>query len=755
MKLKRIVPLALVSLVFVTAASAAVLSDVRGVVLDPKGDSVKDAKVTLRPKASESLRTEKTNDSGEFIFSGVASGEYIISVEAYGFAKAEQSVVVVSGSSPSLRFQLQVSLKENINVTAPPGVMGTETATPTTLVSKEQIQNTTGATRTGSAKAITSYVPGSYVIHNQLHVHGGHQVTWLIDGVPIPSTNGGVDVGTPFNLNDISYLEAQRGSYSVEYGDRTYGIFSIIPRTGFDSTRQVELSFLYGNFNLTDDFISFADHTDRFGYYASLHGMRTGYGLAAPTPEVLHDSAHGFGGLASLTFKRDQSNQFKLIGSFERDTFEVPNDREAQAAGIRDEARQKDAFVFFTWLRTVGPHFLLNVSPFYHFAGGDFEGGPNDKPIIPRHERSSHYVGAHVLASAVTRRHSLKMGLYAFAERDSTLFGIQTTDGSGVNLKQRVKTNGNLEAVFIGDQYKPFSWLGLIGGIRLTHFEGAITETAADPRVGATIRLPRLNWVFHGFYGRYYQEPPLSTVSGPLLDFVAESGFGILPLHGERDEEHQFGITLPVKKWWVDVVHYRTGVKNFFDHEALGSSNIFFPVTIERARIRGVDVSVKSPKIRDWLGVSMIYALQRIEGQGAITGGLTDFAPSSDFFFLDHDQRHTLTMGVYASLLWDIYLFEETHYGSGFTDVGGSDDHHDEEFRPAHLPEQRGQSHLPGHFRFDLTLGKKFRKNWNVSLNSWNITNSSYLLDNSPTLGGVHWVTPRQIWVEVRYRFNY
>ena len=755
MKLRAIVWAAVIILAFTTILLGAMLSQVRGVVLDPKGDPVKDAKVALRSLTSDYLRTERTGDNGEFIFAGVTSGEYSVAAEAVGFARSEQSVTVVSGSSPEVRFQLEVfSVKEKVNVVAQPGVMGTETATPTTLVNKEQIQNTPGATRTGSAKAITSYVPGSYLIHNQLHVHGGHQVSWLIDGVPIPSTNGGVDVGTPFNLNDVAYLEAQRGSYSVEYGDRTYGIFSIIPRTGFESAKQCELSLIYGNFNLTDDFISFADHSDKLAYYASLHGMRTDYGLAASGPEVLHDSAYGFGGFGSLIFNHDQLNQFRLIGSFERDRFQVPNDRQAEAAGTRDVALQKDAFVFFKWTHTVGPRFLLTVSPFYHFAGGEFKGGPNDEPVIPRHERSSHYGGAYVMASAVTRRHSLKMGLYAFAERDNTFFGIQSTDGSGVNLMQRVKTNGNLESIFLGDQYKPFGWLSLIGGIRLTHFAGAINENAADPRIGATIRLPRVNWALHGFYGRYYQEPPLSTVSGPLLDFVTKSGFGILPLRGERDEEHQFGITLPVKKWWVDAVHYRTGAKNFLDHEVLGSSNIFFPVTIERARIRGFDLSVKSPRLRDRVGISLVYALMRIEGQGAVTGGLTDFEPASDFFFLDHDQRHTLTAGVYVSLPWDMMIFEETQYGSGFTNMADSENQ-GKSIRLLESSVPKVTDHLPGHVRVDLTLGKKLGKNWNVSLNTWNITNSSYLLDNSPSLGGVHWVTPRQIWVELRYRFHY
>ena len=63
-------------------------------------------------------------------------------------------------------------------------------------------------------------------------------------------------------------------------------------------------------------------------------------------------------------------------------------------------------------------------------------------------------------------------------------------------------------------------------------------------------------------------------------------------------------------------------------------------------------------------------------------------------------------------------------------------------------------SHLPGHARFDLGAGKRFGKNWSVTVNILNVTNGSYLLDNSPLLGGVHWVEPRQIWAEVRYKFH-
>jgi len=77
-------------------------------------------------------------------------------------------------------------------------------------VSRQQIAQTPGASRTNSLALITDYVPGSYVTHNQLHIRGGHQVTWLVDGVPVANTNIADTVGPQFDPKDIDYLEVQR-----------------------------------------------------------------------------------------------------------------------------------------------------------------------------------------------------------------------------------------------------------------------------------------------------------------------------------------------------------------------------------------------------------------------------------------------------------------------------------------------------------------------------------------------------------------
>jgi outer membrane cobalamin receptor len=738
MNLRQGLCFAALLLSFAATSKASVFGDLRGVVRDPQQRLIRDAKITLRSRSSELTMTGLTDDAGAFVFRGVPIGEYLVTVEASGFRKVEQPVIVVSDSAPVLQFNLEIApLSQSVDVVARPELAGSDSPTPTTLVSRAEIEKTPGAARSNSLAMITNYTPGAYVTHDQLHIRGGHQVTWLVDGVPVANTNIASNVGPQFDPKDIDYLETQRGSYSAEYGDRTYAVFNIVPRTGFERSREGELVLSYGRFHQTNDQINFGSHTDRFAYYASVNGNFSEFGLATPTAEVLHDEAHGFGGFASLIYNATVRDQLRLVAALRADRYQVPNDADAQAAGIRDDEREKDAFVNFSWVRTLATDLLLTVSPFYHFNRAGFTGGPADTPVIPQEQRSSQYAGAQVIFSALTRRHSAKAGAYAFFQLDNAFFGLEATDGSGLNVRQRERPTGNLEALFLEDQCKAASWLTLTGGLRLTHFSGAVSENAASPRVGAAIRVPHLNWTLHGFYGRFYQAPPLSTVSGPLLALAVDQGFGFLPLHGERDEEYQFGLTVPVKGWVIDTDYFQTSVKNFFDHSAIGASNIFFPLTIDRARMRGWELTLRSPKISHRGQVYVTYSHQRAEGQGGVTGGLTDFSPPGEgFFFLDHDQRHTLNVGGDVSLPGRSYFAASVHYGSGFTNG-------------------EGPEHLPGHTTSDLSAGKSFGERWSLAVHAVNVADSRFLMDNSETFGGAHFVDPRQVYVELRYRFHY
>jgi len=730
-----------ISLGLSAAALATVFGSVRGVVHDPQHRPVPSIKIILKAETSDFLLTAETDANGDFQFDSVPLGQYSVRATDPAFAPEEQLVTVFSGTAPVLHLELHLATQTQ-SVTVSADAAQTETVTPTSLVDRLQIQETPGAARTNSLAMITNYVPGSYLTHDQLHVRGGHQVSWLIDGVSIPNTNIASNLGPQIDPKDIDTLETQRGSYSADYGDRTYGVFNVAARTGFERNREAELVLSAGNLYQTDDQFDFGGHSNRFAYYTSVTGNRTNLGLQTPTSAVVHDAANGFGGFTSLIFNLDPQDQFRLIAQARRDFYQVPVDPSDPSTILRDSNRENDSFAAFSWIRTFGPGLVLTVSPFFHYNSVNYRSDVNDMPSAATQDRSSKYAGGQAGISWIKGRNNARMGLYSFAQQDDQFFHVIYNDGSGSDFQQAQTPTGSLIAAFVEDQFKPTSWLTLNGGLRQTHFSGNVVENATSPRVGASVRIPKLNWVFRGFYGHFYQAPPLGTLSGPALDAIrTQQQLDFVPLAGERDEEHQFGVTIPIKGWVLDADNFLTRATNFFDHNSLNNSNVFFPVDVHDARINGWELTLRSPRLRNRAQFYLTYSNQFALGRGCIVGGLIGpcAVPPPGFFALDHDQRNTLHLGGQYTLPWRAYASTDVYYASGFSNSN-----------PA-IP----GDHLQPHTTFDLSLGKQFGEQFSVNLEAINVANRRVLLDNSFTFGGTHYLNPREIFVQVRYHFHY
>jgi len=751
-------------------AQAEIFGTVRGIVHDPQHRPIQDAAVDLKAQHSDWVQHQKTNENGEFEFSAVPLGEYTVTVTVSGFQQAQENVIVESGTSPVLHLQLALaSVSEKTVVTGEAVAAPLDSVTPTTLLSRQDIQETPGADRSNSLAMITDFVPGAYVTHDQLHIRGGHQVSWLVDGVPVPNTNIASNVGPQFDPKDVDYLEVQRGSYDADYGDRTYGVFNVVPRTGFERDKECDLATSFGTFYQTNDQISCGGHTDRFAYYGSLNGNRSNLGLQPPAPEVIHDAENGVGGFGTLMFNVDPKDQLRLVVSSRRDYYQIPNSNGQinEIDGVpgaiyetpyppgtffqMDGEQEADTFVNFTWVRTLSPNALLTVSPLFHYNSANYSSNPNDLPTATTDDRASTYVGGQVTLSGTIARNTMSGGFFGFYQHDNQLFAVLFNDDSGTNFTDREIVNGGLQEFWFEDKFKATSWLTLSGGVRQSHFEGTITENATSPRAGISVQIPRISIVFHGFYGDFYQAPPLLTFSGPaLVNAASGQGYSFSALHGERDEEYQFGLTIPYKGWSLDTDTFRTRANNFFDHNNLGESNVFIPVTLTEALIRGWEVTLRSPLLWRRGQLHLAYSNQIGEARGNITGGLipTDNAYTNDYGQLDHDQRNTLNVGGQVTLPWRSFVSGNVYYGSGFSNGNG----------PAvtgEAPCCSSLDYLPSHVTVDVSLGKDFGENFSASVSGLNVANRRVMLDDSLTFGGFHWDNPREIFVQVRYRFHY
>jgi hypothetical protein len=747
-----------------TLLGATVFSTVHGVIHDPEHRPIGGAKVTLKAADSDFALRTTTSADGVFELPRVPIGVYRLSIIAPGFATATQSVAVTSGTNPVLHIPLAIAVTTQ-SVVVESSATPVDSATTTTLVTRGMIDQTPGAGRTLGMQMITNYVPGSYMTHDQLHVRGGHQVSWLIDGVSIPNTKIASNVGPQFDPKDIDSLETQRGSYGADLGDRTYAVFDVLPRNGFERNREAELRLSGGNFYSAESQLSFGDHTDKTAWYTSLSGARSNYGLQTPIPTIYHDATNSQSAFVSLIRNQTQRDQLRIDGQYRQDYFQVPYNPSTtdyqttsgyySSYGLRDGQKERDAFLIANWVHTISPKAEFSIAPFFHMNQANYDSRSDDYPVATTWHQSSNYGGAQADTRMEAWRNSFSGGIYSFFQHENDLFGTQVNDGSGPSQPDTSAiANAGLVEFYISDHVRLGSYVTLQAGERFSIYRAGINESAFYPRFGATVRIPRLNWVLRGYYGRTFQPAPVQTVSSSVLNYAGSLGSGLntfIPLPSERDEEHQFGIEIPYRGWMLNVDTFKNRVNNFLDHSNLGESNMYFPIAIDGALVRAWEMTLRSPELGRLGQFHLAYSNQIAEQRGDIVGGFTCSIPGDpacelgfNYRPVDHDQRDTLNTGFTANLPARTWFATNVYYGSGFTNgLAGSGE------GPYDGP------YLPAHTTFDVSAGHAIGESWKISATMINVTNHRVLLDNSVTVGGFHWNDPRLIAAELRYRFHF
>jgi hypothetical protein len=739
---------------------ASVFGQVHGVVHDPQHRPIGGAQIKLHAGHSDLSFSAVSNRDGAFDIPSVPLGDYVATVSDQGFADYKQTVTVDSDSTVMLHFQMTLAIvNQTVSVEGTPDSANVDSVTPVTLIDRLDIARTPGADRTNSLAMITDFVPGAYMTHDMLHMRGGHELSWLIDGVFIPDTNIASNIGPQIDPKDIDTLEVERGSYGADLGDRTYGMFNVVPRTGFERNREGELMVTAGNFYQTNDQVSLGDHTEKFAWFTSFNGNRSDYGLQPAISQPVHDAENGYGGFGTLIYNRDPADQIRLVGQLRADYYQIPYDPNASdwenqlypSSGLRDGEHETDSYAAFTWLHTFSPETVAQVSPFYHFNRANYQPNPNDQPAATTAEETGLYTGLQASVSTVIAKNQLSAGVYGYAQHENDLFGAVFNDDSNPPFTVNPIILAGVEEAFVEDNYRPAAWLTLIAGERQTHFQGTISEDAVYPRLGIAVQIPRLNWVFRGFYGHFYQPPPLTSITGPALSFAQSNMASYVPLKGERNEEHQFGVQIPFHGWLLDADTFQTQAQNFLDHNNIGESSIFIPITVQGALVQAWELTLRSPHLWRYGQAHLSYSNQIAQQIGGITGGLVCYDPGDPsacvpppgYSALDHDQRNTLNFGFNGELPYHVFGSFNVYYGSGFSNGYQS------------APSPYSGPYLPSHTTADLVLGKSFGERYTVSVNALNVANTRVLLDNSLTFGGFHYNDPRQIYGELRYRFKF
>jgi hypothetical protein len=429
-----------------------VLAAVRGVVHDPQHRPIADATVTLHAANSDFVEDEKTNTDGEFSFSAVPAGVYIITAAQPGFDTAKQSITVASNTSPVLHFELAgCSVQQSVTVDTNTSAANVDSITPTTLISREDIARTPGADRTNSMAMITDYVPGAYMTHDMLHMRGGHELSWLIDGVNIPNTNIASNIAPQIDPKDIDYLEVDRGSYRAAVGDRTYGVFDVVPRSGFERNRQGELVLTRATSIRPTTSSAWA--TTR----KNSPGTPASTAIAA-TMDCNRRSRHRFimpamamAGSPRSIYNHDPANQMRLVTQLRTDYYQIPYDPDQDdwqnqlydSSGLRDGEHETDGYAALTWVHNFNASTVLQLSPFYHYNDAKYDPSAQDLPTATSSNQTGNYAGVQSSLSTVIAKNSISGGVYAYGQHEhdvlawsSTMAAIQEFYPAGTNHRR-------------------------------------------------------------------------------------------------------------------------------------------------------------------------------------------------------------------------------------------------------------------------------------------------------------------------------
>jgi Carboxypeptidase regulatory-like domain len=227
----------------VAPASAQFNASIQGVVTDPSGAAVAQAKINLENVSTHVTATTTSDTEGNYRFISLAPGNYKVSVEASGFARTETTVTLETGQNLSVPISLKVgATTEFVEVTGENPLFNTaETRNQMTLETQElgtlplagrnMLSLTTlapGVSGLGlsGGPGVASGTPGSSVnnfsTETAVDVSANGQGTvanmWVIDGLDVTSgIRQGVLNLVP-NPDLIQETTTQVNTYSSEYG---------------------------------------------------------------------------------------------------------------------------------------------------------------------------------------------------------------------------------------------------------------------------------------------------------------------------------------------------------------------------------------------------------------------------------------------------------------------------------------------------------------------------------------------------------
>ena len=205
-----------------------------GVVKDPAGAVVPDAKVNLHNAVTGYDKSTVTDSTGAYRFNNIPQNNYRLTAEAPGFTSTSQTIDVRSSLPMSVDITLDLgAASTTVNVTTSGAVVETDPSTHQDVDRSAFLKLPVADPGAQLSQAITASSGGVAADANGFfHPLGDHaQVSYMIDGQPISDQQNKV-FSTQIPANALQSMELITGSPSAEFGDKSSLIVNATVRSG-------------------------------------------------------------------------------------------------------------------------------------------------------------------------------------------------------------------------------------------------------------------------------------------------------------------------------------------------------------------------------------------------------------------------------------------------------------------------------------------------------------------------------------------
>jgi hypothetical protein len=219
-------------------------ASVLGQVQDQSRAALVGVDVTLTSKLTGAARSEQTDSSGKFVFSGVAIGSYTLLARKQGFADVTREITLEGGTTADVELQLGVAgTNEQVLVTGTAGEIRTDEPQLGDRLGQEQIQEMPLPNQR------ITYLPllnaanrpainqGDVFMNEDLFTTNGsgrRQTSFVVDGSWANDSWGRQTIFTNVPRDAVQEMTVLENAFSAEFGATTGGVVNIVTKSGGD-----------------------------------------------------------------------------------------------------------------------------------------------------------------------------------------------------------------------------------------------------------------------------------------------------------------------------------------------------------------------------------------------------------------------------------------------------------------------------------------------------------------------------------------